>query len=83
MIQTMTPKLIKGEAAMRREAKEKKELQIYNETMAAAAAGSLVTDICTAMTEKYGIGKTTFYAIRKRVEKRLNDRKQTSNEDQA
>ena len=67
----MTAKLIKGEAAMRREAKEAREMAIYNETMAAAQAGSLMTDVCDALTEKYGISKTTFYAIRKRVERRI------------
>lgn len=69
----MTAKLIKGKAAMRREAKEKKEMEIYTETMAASAAGSLMTDICDAMLEKYSISKTTFYAIRKRVEKKINE----------
>ena len=39
--------------------------------MAAAQAGSLMTDVCDALTEKYGISKTTFYAIRKRVERRI------------
>ena len=67
----MTAKLVKGEAAMRREAKEAREMAIYNETMAAAQAGSLMTDVCDALTEKYGISKTTFYAIRKRVERRI------------
>lgn len=67
----MTAKLIKGEAAMRREAKEAREMAIYTETMAAAQAGSLMTDVCDALTEKYGISKTTFYAIRKRVERRI------------
>ena len=72
----MTPKLIKGPVAMRREAKEKREMAIYREMMAAAAAGSLMADICDAMMRKHGVSRSTLYAIRRRVEKRISNPKQ-------
>ena len=72
----MTAQLIKGKTAMRREAKEQKEATIYSKVQAAKQAGSLMTDICDAMTKKYGFSKTTFYALIKSVANRTANQTQ-------
>lgn len=70
----MTNKRIIGDVAKRRMERETREERIYNESQALLAnPDNSPTDVMREMMRKHDIHSTsTYYAIRRRVENRIN-----------